>query len=327
MIRSTIGEVMWVRRTVAFFGHLTKDIQASRTLVAALAAVFAAAFLALATSTAGNAVEQKPDLRVAVLGASQLSVGESDFYRIVVTNKGPGPVEVPSGTVFLTSTLTGATNSGVGYSGERYSTSYSRGNRTVTFTANTDDTIGVGKTRNFSVQPTSLSAPGTITDAVRVDPTRIIAEANESNNSSTATTTVVEDTDPTASLAFATTDRPDPVRVGDRLTYTLRLTNRGPDPLPPGAYIDDILPDSVRFVSAEVIEGGKCLFMTDIAGERRWIECRVSEAIDAGSTVKTKVAVVPRQKGSLVNEASARRGGTTGEYLPDTETTSVLRRR
>jgi uncharacterized repeat protein (TIGR01451 family) len=326
MPRSAAGKVACVGRATVLFGHRSRGIQPSRALLAALAAVLAAALLALTTARAGDAAEQKPDLRVAVIGANQLFVGETDFYRIVVTNKGPRPVTVPSGTVLLTSTLTGATNSSAGYNGE-YSTSSSDGNRTVSFTATDDDTIGVGKTRNFSVQPSSLPAPGTITDAVRVDPNRAIAEANESNNSSTATTTVVEDTDPTASLAFATTDRPDPVRVGDRLTYTLNLTNSGPDPLPPGAYIDDLLPDNVRFVSAKVIEGGKCLFMTDFMDEDQWIECRVSEAVGVGGTVRTKVEVVPRQKGALVNEASARRGGSPSEYLPDTETTRVLRRR
>lgn len=54
---------------------------------------------------------------------------------------------------------------------------------------------------------------------------------------------------PLASLSIAKTDSSDPIAQGVNLTYTLTVTNRGPDDAT-GVVIEDTLPDGVSFVSA-----------------------------------------------------------------------------
>ena len=55
-----------------------------------------------------------------------------------------------------------------------------------------------------------------------------VADSNPANNSATATTTV----NGTADISIAVTDSPDPVRVGSTLTYTITISNSGPNAAP-----------------------------------------------------------------------------------------------
>lgn len=336
MIWDAASKVTGVGRATLFIGHLTRAIQPSRALVAALAAILAAVLLMLAMSPPSNAAKQKPDLTIAKIGPSQLFVGEADFYHIVITNKGPGPVTIPSGTVLIRDTLTGATFNAAGSGPGPYNASFSNGLTTVTFATTADDTIGVGKTRNFSVDPRSPSATGTITNTAQLDPDGAIAEAKEDNNSSMVTTTVVErpESDLTVNLALAISDHPDPATVRKPLTYILKVTNNGPDTLPPGAFISDNLPASVKFRSVEFVKGlGECVLIRFT--DRQPLMCRVSNAIGVGEAVKTKIVVVPKRKGRLESSAYAQGGGQLvsgdpvvvhpGGYPTDTEKTRVLR--
>lgn len=336
MTRMMFSKVMWVGRATLFFGHSTRAIQ-PRVLAAALAAALAAGLLLLAMSPPSNALEQKPDLTISQIGPSQLFVGEADFYEFVVTNKGPGPVTIPSGTVLLSDTLTGATFNSAGWGPGPYSASFSNGLTTVTITTTADDTIGAGKTRNFSVANRSPSATGTITNTVQLDPDGAITEANETNNSSTVSTTVVErpESDLTVNLALAISDRPDPATVGKPLTYALKVTNNGPDTLPPGAFISDSLPTSVRFRSVEFVGGtGECILIR--LTDRQPLMCRLDGTIGAGESVQAKIVVVPKRKGRLESSAYAYGGGQLlngdpvvvhpGGYPTGTEGTRVSRR-
>src|SRR4029079_18689823 len=65
------------------------------------------------------------------------------------------------------------------------------------------------------------------------------------NNSDTETTTVTG----AADLSIAASDTPDPVNAGGDLTYTVTVTNNGPDPAA-GLTVTDTLPGGVSFVSA-----------------------------------------------------------------------------
>jgi len=70
-------------------------------------------------------------------------------------------------------------------------------------------------------------------------------DPNPANNSSTASTTVIA---PRADLALTKTASPDPAFVGDTITYTLTVTNNGPD-ASSGGTVTDTLPASVAYVS------------------------------------------------------------------------------
>jgi uncharacterized repeat protein (TIGR01451 family) len=308
-------------------------------MIAALAAAVAAGLLMVAMSPPSNAVEKKPDLTISQIGPSQLFVGESDHYRIVVTNNGPGPATIPSGTVLLRDTLTGSTFNSAGSGPGPYSASFSNGLTTVTWTTTADDTIGAGQTRNFGVVPRPLSTTGTITNTAQVDPDGAIAEADETNNTTpTVTTNVVARpaTNLTVNLSLAISDHPGRVRVGRTLTYTLDITNDGPDALPPGALISDTLRKSVKFRSVEFTQGsGECVFIR--LPDRQVLECRVGGAIGVGESVQAQIKVVPKREGRLETSAYAQAGGQSivgdpvvvhpGGYPTDTETTRVLSRR
>lgn len=303
-------------------------------MIAAFAASLAAGLLMVAMSQPSNAVEQKPDLTIAKIGPSQLFVGETDFYYIVVTNEGSGSVTVPAGTVLVKDTLTGSTFNGAGYN-QPYKATFGDNLTTVSYATTTDDTIRAGQTRNFAVELRPRSTTGTITNTAQMDPDGAIAEADETNNTSTVTTNVVARpaTDLTVNLGFTISDRPNPVRVGRTLTYTVDVTNNGPDALPPGASISDTLSNKVKLRSVEFTQGsGECVFIR--LDDRQVLMCRVSGAIGVGESVQAEIRVVPKREGRLETSAYAQAGGQLpsgdpvvvhpGGYPTDTERTRVV---
>jgi uncharacterized repeat protein (TIGR01451 family) len=61
----------------------------------------------------------------------------------------------------------------------------------------------------------------------------------------------------TADLAISKTAAPDPVITGSNLTYTITITNNGPDAAE-SVIVNDILPDTTTFVSCGATGGGVC---------------------------------------------------------------------
>src|SRR3954447_17529405 len=57
-----------------------------------------------------------------------------------------------------------------------------------------------------------------------------------------------------ADLAVMKSDSPDPVGVNSALTYTILVTNAGPDPAE-NAMLTDKLPSGVNFISADTTQG------------------------------------------------------------------------
>src|SRR4029079_2108156 len=63
--------------------------------------------------------------------------------------------------------------------------------------------------------------------------------------------------EPTADLSITKTVSPDPVTTGDDLTYTVTVTNNGPDPAT-SVTVTDNLPAETTFVSCSSTGGGVC---------------------------------------------------------------------
>ncbi len=94
-----------------------------------------------------------------------------------------------------------------------------------------------------------------------------------------------------ADLGITKTGDPEPAVVGQDLTYTLLVTNYGPDPAT-GVMVQDILPTSVTFVSAP-----GC---TEAAG---MVTCDVGDlAVDG--VVEITIVVVPTAEGVITNLAT-----------------------
>ena len=91
---------------------------------------------------------------------------------------------------------------------------------------------------------------------------------------------------------------PNPVRVGQELTYTLEVKNLGGPPARK-VQIFDPLPASVEYISAEVLppEEGNCVYSDGM------LTCELLNPLLPGPGVSVVIRVRPQQPGSLENTA------------------------
>ncbi len=97
-----------------------------------------------------------------------------------------------------------------------------------------------------------------------------------------------------ADLVLTKADAPDPVTVGSTLTYTLTVTNGGPDPATSVA-LTDTLPSGVTFVSASSTQG-TCTGSTTIS-------CTLG-TLSNGGAVTVTIRVTPTAPGTIGNSSS-----------------------
>ena len=98
-----------------------------------------------------------------------------------------------------------------------------------------------------------------------------------------------------ADLRITKTDSPDPVTVGQTLTYTINVANQGPD-MATGTNVTDRLPANVDFVSAQSTSG-----TCNRTG--RTVTCQVGSLGGSGSEATITIRVKPRRAGTLTNTA------------------------
>lgn len=118
-----------------------------------------------------------------------------------------------------------------------------------------------------------------------------------------------------ANLQVVKSDSPDPVTVGSVLTYTIRVTNLGPQTAT-GTTLTDSLPANVDFISAT---GGNC----DLKGKT--VTCDLGSLGGSGTEATVTIRVRPNKAGTLTNTAtvdSVENDPVTSNN-EDTETTSV----
>ena len=116
-----------------------------------------------------------------------------------------------------------------------------------------DDVVTV----TIVVSPTES---GNIENSATVDILSGVASLDpDLSNNTASVTTEVNDPVPTADLAIESmTDAPDPVTVGEELTYTIEAVNNGPDGVD-SVVVSDTLPAGVEFVSIESTPVGTCM--------------------------------------------------------------------
>jgi uncharacterized repeat protein (TIGR01451 family) len=222
------------------------------------------------------------DLLVAPSASTNLVLlGEQIIYTLNVTNRGPNPTTnirlvdaLPPSFAFLSATPSqGACTNTAGPQGATLSCDLG--------------TLASGARAQVTLRaaPTAL---GTVTNHVQVTSDEVdTLSANNQAETATLVTTA-------ADLGVTMTDTPDPIAVGDVLTYDLIVTNRGPG-FAYDVQLTNTLPPGVTFLSA-VAPDGMCSHLNGI------VQCALGILTPGAGTTVT-IAVNPTAAGRLTNSA------------------------
>ncbi len=131
---------------------------------------------------------------------------------------------------------------------------------------------------------------GTITNAAAV--TTGTADLNPDDNAASAVATVVS---PTADLAISLFDSPEPLLLGNYLTYSITVSNGGPATAT-GVIAFDTLPPAVNFISASPISNytvaGQVVTFTNLG------------SLGSGAQTNVTITVQPTTAGIILDSAS-----------------------
>jgi uncharacterized repeat protein (TIGR01451 family) len=100
-----------------------------------------------------------------------------------------------------------------------------------------------------------------------------------------------------ADLSVSKTDSPDPVHIGQKLTYTVVVTNNGPDTAN-GVSLVDNLPKNAGFGSATTTQG-----TCTVKPAKAQVTCSLGTLL-SGRTATLTITVKPAKKGTISNTAT-----------------------
>jgi uncharacterized repeat protein (TIGR01451 family) len=236
--------------------------------------------------------------------------GNTLTYTITANNNGPGASNnvvvtdpIPVGTTFIACTASQGTCSGpsVGTDGTvtgNFGTIGSPGFATLTIQVNVTAAAGVTFTNGAVV---TSSTPDT----------------NNANNTATASTTVSSSAQ--ADVAVTKSDSPDPVTVGNDLTYTMTVTNNGPSTAN-DIVLSDSLPTGTTFVSC-VSTVGVC--SGPPVGSSGVATATIGSLPNLGTATVTLVVNVTAGAGSTITNAAEVTASTADSNLSNNTATSV----
>ncbi len=238
-------------------------------------------------------------------GVASVIPGSSTTFTITVTNAGPS--SVPAGVVVSDPIPTGTTGS------ENEADCTIAAN---TFTCTTSAVLASGASISYQLV---VAIPATYVGATLVNTATIsfspVPDPDPANNSATDTDTVAPIVD---DLSIVKTDSADPVAPGDSFSYTIVVSNAGPDAAPNVVVTDPVPP---AFTVAGVTSPqGSCTNTANL------VSCTLA-SLAAGSTWTITVQVdVPADatSGSVINTATVTGIGDT--TLPNdsaTQSTTV----
>lgn len=105
-------------------------------------------------------------------------------------------------------------------------------------------------------------------------------------------------------------DSPDPIAAGGLLTYTIAVTNNGPDDAT-GVVFTDTIPASTTFVSSTTTKG--------TCSGNPSISCNIG-ALANGETATVVIRVIPNTVGTITNTASTTRNEPDSNAANDADT-------
>lgn len=113
-------------------------------------------------------------------------------------------------------------------------------------------------------------------------------------------------------LLIGVTDSPDPVVENDNLTYSIAVSNAGPDTAT-NVIVTDVIPASAVFVSCSPSQGS-------YTQEGDVVTCSLSNLAN-GATARVVIVVSPTEAGSITNEVSVTGDTETGNNRASAVTT------
>ncbi len=245
--------------------------------------------------TIGTSVNRSADLSISKSAdPDPVAVGQSLTYLVTVDNKGPGAAtnvvvtDTLPAEVSFSSVSAGCSNSGVVVC--NLGTIASGSNKSVEIVV-TLDSEGSGTIANTAVvsSDTPEENPG-----------------DESTTITTDTTTAPQ----TADLSISKSADPDPVAVGQLLTYLITVDNNGPASAT-NVEVTDTLPTEVSFSSASA----GCSYSDNVV-------CSLG-TIPAGSDKSVQIAVIVNSEGSGSIANTAVVSSDTPEENPGDESTTI----
>lgn len=208
-------------------------------------------------SQATTTVVARADMTVTKTATPSPAVaGQTLTYVITARNNGPSKASAVSinDPLPLDLTFVSATASGGGTCPTQPAaeSTTSAGNRQLTCSwASVGN--GVEQTVTVKLRPNTGTRGTTLTNAVSVATTT--DESDAGNNSASVDVPVSV---PALDLLANITDTPDPVAVGDQVTYTLRGTNNGPSYAENVMLVDQLPATKLSFVSVTAPVGASC---------------------------------------------------------------------
>jgi uncharacterized repeat protein (TIGR01451 family) len=213
------------------------------------------------------------------VSANTVFAGNNLTYTLFVTNQGPStgiPVTLTDSLPLSASVVSVLITQGT----------WAQTNNVVTCSFGSMNT-GAVATVTIIV---TYSQGGSMTNLVNVSPQA--TDPNPADNSASIVTTVI----PLADLLVTQSVVPNPANVGNNLTYTVSVTNRGPSTAT-STVLTDPLPAGLAFVSAQST-AGTCSLANGI------VTCNAGD-LPVGGKVTMTLTVQATLDGTIVNTASA----------------------
>ena len=167
---------------------------------------------------------------------------------------------------------------------------------------NGEGSTPIGVSSFGASQDPTLNFEGTFSSSLAPPGSYITATTTDSGNNTSefSQCAQVDASAGIADLAITKTDSPDPVTVGEVLTYQIGVTNNGPDAASL-VTVTDVLPAGVSLVSANATIGS-CSGTTTVT-------CELG-SIANGANIVVSIVVRPTTAGSLTNTATVSATGT-----------------
>ncbi len=258
------------------------------------------------TATDVDTVTASADLAVVKSnGVNGVTSGTPTTYTVTVTNSGPSTV---TGAILTDPAVAGLSKTAVACAAPPGTcvSAPTAGQLEAGFAL---PTLASGATYRITVTANVTAASGSVSNTATVTLPAGVTDPTPGNNSSTDTDPVTPAT-VNADLAVTKTDGTATVVAGGTTTYTIVITNAGPDAAP-NATLTDTLPAQATFNSLAVPAGWSCT--TPAVGATGTVSCSIASLPNGASatfTLAVTVAAATPAGTSLSNTAVTASGAS-----------------